>query len=139
MDEGSVESFGVAQGVFGNGEQGGEIALDVEIAIEEGTGEAGFGGIAHDSVEAIAAGEGGGEDGWPRGSREPGPAILSADGERGSAIVAKELRELDGAQHVAGTDGDGINHFPRDESLVRHKQIIGFPPGKFRGASGKNR
>lgn len=67
VDEGAAEAFGVVESVFGHGEEGGEVALDVEITVEKGAGEGGFGGIAEGGVEAFAGGEGGGKDGRAEG------------------------------------------------------------------------
>lgn len=105
LEEIAAEAFGLAEGVGGYGEEGGEISLNVEIAIEEDLGESGFRRVADNRVQAVAGGKGSDECRLMERGRGPGPAISGADAEGRAVILAEELVELLSAQDVAGALG----------------------------------
>lgn len=107
LKEIAAEAFRLAQGIGGNGEQGGKVALDVEIAVEKDAREGGFRRVADNGVQAVAGREGGDEGGLMERGGRPGPAISCADGEGRAVILAKELVEVVRAHHIAGARGEG--------------------------------
>lgn len=61
LNEVAAETFGVTQGVFGDGEQGEEVALKIEISIEEDASKGRISRVTGDSVETVAGAERGDE------------------------------------------------------------------------------